>query len=112
MSGAAKVMRRTLLLAVAAGLLAAPAAALAQGRDAVLATGSSTVAPFTRAVADALAEGRQGPRAEVRSVGTVWGFSEFCQGLGPRYADIQDASRRITLAEMTQCASRGVHELT
>lgn len=103
-------MRPVFLLAAATLLFGHPAA-IAQGRDGVLATGSSTVAPFTRAVAAALAEGRQGPRAEIRSVGTVWGFTEFCQGIGPRYADIQNASRRINLAEVTQCASRGVHEI-
>jgi len=82
----------------------------AQTRDTVLATGSSTVAPFTRAVAEVLAEGGA-KRAEVRSVGTLGGYAEFCQGALPRYADIQDASRRMNFSEFTHCASRGVHEI-
>ena len=70
----------------AAGILPA----MAQRRDSVVATGSSTVAPFTRAVADMLAEGGAKP-LDVRSVGTVTGYAEFCRGAGLRYPDIQNA---------------------
>lgn len=92
-----------------ASLLALEQPASAQRRDTVLATGSSTVAPFTNAVATRLAEG--GVRATVRSVGTLGGFAEFCQGLGPRFPDIQNASRRMNAAEFTHCGSRGVQEI-
>jgi phosphate transport system substrate-binding protein len=91
-------------------VFAAPEPAVAQRRDTVLATGSSTVAPFTNAVADRLAEAGA-RRAEVRSVGTVGGFAEFCQGATLRYADIQNASRRMNFQEFAHCASRGVHEI-
>lgn len=101
-------MRRAIFAASALLTFALPANA--QRRDTVMVTGSSTVAPFTRAVAAALGE-TNGPRADIRSVGTVWGFSEFCQGAALRYADIQNASRRMNLAELTHCASRGVHEI-
>jgi phosphate transport system substrate-binding protein len=93
-----------------AALLLAAAPAAAQQRQGVLVTGSSTVAPFSQAVAAAVAE-RGGPRAEVRVVGTVGGFAEFCQGLGPRYADIANASRRMNRQEFTFCGSRGVNEV-
>ncbi|MBR0684121.1 phosphate ABC transporter substrate-binding protein [Roseomonas eburnea] len=99
-----------LLLLLATALTVRPEPAAAQRRDAVLATGSSTVAPFTNAVADRLAEGGA-RRAEVRSVGTVHGFNEFCQGTSLRFADIQDASRRMNFTEFGLCASRGVHEI-
>lgn len=95
---------------LAVALLAWAPPAMAQRRDSVLATGSSTVSPFTNAVADRLAEGGA-RRAEVRSVGTVGGFGEFCQGYTLRYADIQNASRRMNLSEFMHCASRGVHEI-
>lgn len=91
-----------------AALAATPAAA--QPRQHVFATGSSTVAPFTRAVAATLREGGSRP-AEIRVVGTVGGFAEFCQGAGLRHPDIQNASRRMTRAEFTFCASRGVHDI-
>lgn len=90
-------------------LLALGQPAAAQQRVTVLATGSSTVAPFTNAVAARMAE--NGLRATVRSVGTVGGFAEFCQGMGPRFPDIQNASRRMNAAEFTHCGSRGVHEI-
>jgi len=82
----------------------------AQQRSAVLATGSSTVAPFSQAVARALAE-TGAPAAEVRVVGTGGGFAEFCQGAGLRLPDVQNASRRITTVEFVHCGSRGVHEI-
>lgn len=97
------------LVFATAPLLALGQPAAAQQRTAVLATGSSTVAPFTSAVAARLAE--DGPRATVRSVGTIGGFAEFCQGMGPRFPDIQNASRRMNAAELTHCGSRGVHEI-
>lgn len=98
--------------AVAAALLTllgtAPAAA--QSRDAVLATGSSTVHPFTAAVAATV-----GPRLakppEIRSTGTVHGFNEFCRGSSLRYPDIQNASRRMTTGEFLLCNRYGVNEI-
>lgn len=93
-------------------LLAALAAtpAVGQQRQHVLATGSSTVAPFTRAVATAQQEAGDRP-AEIRVVGTVGGFGEFCQGASLRHPDLQNASRRMTRLEFTLCASRGVHDI-
>nr|WP_314070861.1 substrate-binding domain-containing protein [uncultured Roseococcus sp.] len=96
------------LLLVLGCFAAGPVAA--QQRGTVFATGSSTVAPFTNAVADRLTEGGA-VRAEVRSVGTVGGFAEFCQGAAVRFPDIQNASRRMNFAEFRHCASRGVHEI-
>jgi len=104
-------MLRHLFVLSSLGLLVAGATpVLAQPREAVFATGSSTVAPFTRMVADRLAEGGA-PRAEIRSVGTNGGFAEFCQGATLRYPDLQNASRRMNFAEFRHCASRGVHEI-
>lgn len=93
---------------LAAALAAAPA--LAQQRPHVIATGSSTVAPFTQAVADVMRE-RGAPPAELRVVGTGGGIAEFCQGIGPRFPDIANASRRINRQEFTFCGSRGVGEV-
>jgi phosphate transport system substrate-binding protein len=95
-------------LGLALGFAASPAAA--QPRSHVLATGSSTVAPFTQEVAATLRE-RGGPLVEVRVVGTVGGFAEFCQGVGLRYADVANASRRMNRQEFAFCASRGVGEV-
>jgi phosphate transport system substrate-binding protein len=85
-------------------------AAVAQAREAVLATGSSTVAPFTRTVAETLAASGAG-KVEVRSVGTVYGFDQFCQGGDLRHPDVQNASRRMNALEFQKCLSRGVNEI-
>jgi phosphate transport system substrate-binding protein len=95
-------------LCLAVSVAATPAAA--QQRSTVLITGSSTVAPFTKAVANALAQ-RGGPPAEIRVTGTVRGFADFCQGSALRYADLSNASRRINGTEFGVCSSRGVHEV-
>lgn len=105
--------RRALLSAAIAGWAAAAAAtpAFAQRRETVIATGSSTVFPFTSAVAEAVSRATGFNRAEVNGKGTVFGFGEFCQGASLRYPDIQSASRHMTMAELTHCGSRGVHEI-
>lgn len=75
-------------------------------------TGSSTVYPFARAVADAYVaadESRKQPRIE--SVGTVAGISSFCEGAGYEQADIVAASRRMRRSEYDKCASHNVGEV-
>lgn len=97
--------------AAAVGLVAmVPGIGAAQVRDSVLATGSSTVAPFTRTVAETLAANRTG-KVEVRSVGTVYGFDQFCQGGDLRHPDVQNASRRMNALEFQKCLSKGVNEI-
>lgn len=99
-----------LTLTIAAVVFVGATAALAQSRGTVLTTGSSTVHPFTSAVAAAA-----GPRLpavpEVRSTGTVHGFNEFCRGASLRYPDIQSASRRMTPGEFLLCNRQGVNEV-
>jgi phosphate transport system substrate-binding protein len=101
---------RSGLLGGALLALAAASPAAAQSRTAVLTTGSSTVHPFTSAVAAAV-----GPRLaappEIRSTGTVHGFNEFCRGASLRYPDIQSASRRMTAGEFLLCNRQGVNEI-
>ena len=108
---------RGMVMAVTAlvGLGAAPA--LAQGgtaaapRNAILATGSSTVGPFTAAVARRFAEATRTPLPKIEQTGTVRGFNLFCQGMGLRYPDIQNASRRINSIEFNLCVSKGVRDI-
>lgn len=104
------MLRRIFASSVLALFAGSVGPGFAQSREAAFATGSSTVAPFTRMVADRLAEGGA-PRADIRSVGTVGGFAEFCQGAALRFPDLQNASRRMNFAEFRHCASRGVHEI-
>jgi phosphate transport system substrate-binding protein len=71
--------------------------------------GSSTVYPFTTAVAAAFVEAKKGPAPLVESTGTVAGFEKFCSVQGG--ADIADASRRMTLAEFRKCQANHVGDL-
>ena len=90
---------------------AQPAQLSGPRRDAAFVTGSSTVYPFTEAVVTAVAEATRTPKARVDSTGTVRGFNLFCQGMGMRYPDVQDASRRINGHEFDLCGRNGVREI-
>lgn len=98
------------LPAALAVLAAAPSGpSVAQPRETVVVTGSSTVFPFSSAVADAVAA--RNPRPSVESTGTVHGFHEFCKGAGLRYPDVQNASRRMNAGEFRLCIRSGVNEI-
>ncbi|MBC9175981.1 substrate-binding domain-containing protein [Roseomonas ludipueritiae] len=89
----------------------APAPAAAQPRETVLVTGSSTVYPFSSAVAESMAEAAGGQRVKVASTGTVHGFAQFCRGPGLEHPDVQNASRRMTAGEFSLCVRNGVNEI-
>jgi phosphate transport system substrate-binding protein len=79
---------------------------------AIRAVGSSTVYPFTTAVAEQFK--RQNPQAAtpiVESTGTGGGFKLFCGGVGAQHPDIANASRRIKASEIAQCRSNGVTQI-
>jgi phosphate transport system substrate-binding protein len=79
---------------------------------AIRAVGSSTVYPFTTAVAEAFK--RQYPQAAtpiVESTGTGGGIKLFCAGVGVQHPDIANASRRIKKSEVDDCASNGVNQI-
>jgi phosphate transport system substrate-binding protein len=94
------------------GLLTLALLALAscnQAADPIRIIGSSTVYPFTTAVASAFVDGKKGPAPMVESTGTVAGFETFCSVQGG--ADIADASRRMTLIEFRKCQANHVGDL-
>jgi len=96
---------------VAAGVLAATGAAapaLGEARDAVHIVGSSTVYPFSSAVAEHFGKGGKFKTPVVESTGTGGGFKLFCTGAGVDTPDINDASRPMTDAEKATCAAAGV----
>ena len=57
--------------------------------------GSSTVYPFTKAVAEDFMRANAGTTVTVESTGTGAGMKLFCAGVGDRFPDIEDASRAI-----------------
>jgi phosphate transport system substrate-binding protein len=96
--------------ATAAAMLSIPALADARSLRAV---GSSTVYPFAKAVAERVA--RANPKVGapiVESTGTGAGFKLFCAGVGERFPDISNASRRMKASEGKQCAANGVKDVT
>ncbi len=48
----------------------------------------------------------------IESTGTGAGFKLFCAGVGERFPDISNASRRMKASEAKQCAANGVKEVT
>src|SRR5688500_2762005 len=99
-----------LYAAAAATTLSIPAMADARSLRAV---GSSTVYPFAKMAAERVA--RANPKLGtpiIESTGTGAGFKLFCAGVGARFPDVSNASRRIKAGEAKQCAANGVRQVT
>ncbi len=78
-------------------------------RDQIRIVGSSTVYPFTTAVAEQFARKNAGFKAPiVESTGTGGGMKLFCAGVGAQFPDVEDASRRIKQSEFADCRKNGV----
>lgn len=99
-------MKRFLLTASILALAATPALA----RDQIRIVGSSTVYPFTTAVAEAFGK-VAGKTPIVESTGTGGGFKLFCAGVGVEHPDFTNASRAIKKGEFEDCMKNGVTEV-
>ncbi len=102
-------------IAIAASTLAV--AALCTGgqalaRDQIKIVGSSTVFPYTQAVAEEFGKktGKKAPVVE--STGTGGGMKIFCQGIGEDNPDITGASRAMKKSEFELCTKNGVTDVT
>ncbi len=101
-----------LALATAA-LTAMTVSTTAHARSQMRAVGSSTVYPFAKAVAERVS--RANPKLGtpiIESTGTGAGMKLFCSGVGARFPDVANASRRMKASEAKQCASNGVTAIT
>jgi phosphate transport system substrate-binding protein len=98
------------IAAASAALLALTAGA--EARDQMRIVGSSTVYPFSAAVAENFGKTTRMKTPVIESTGTGGGFKLFCSGVGVSYPDITNASRRIKKSEVDQCAAAGVKEIT
>ncbi|MEM9045957.1 MAG: substrate-binding domain-containing protein [Pseudomonadota bacterium] len=103
-------MKRTLLstAAVLAGLAVAGAA---QARDTIQIVGSSTVFPFSTAVAETFGKITEFKTPVVESTGSGGGLKLFCAGVGAEHPDITNASRRMKAKEWKLCNENGVTEI-
>jgi phosphate transport system substrate-binding protein len=98
------------------GTTSAPAAAAAApapapARDYINIVGSSTVYPFSTVVAEQFGKTSQFKAPKVESTGTGGGLKLFCEGLGPKYPDLANASRRIKPSELSDCQKNGVKDI-
>ena len=104
-------MNRHAMFAIAAAASIAVAMA-AQARDQIRIVGSSTVFPFSTAVAEQFGKSTRFKTPVVESTGSGGGLKLFCAGVGVRHADITNASRRIKKSEVARCARNGVKAIT
>jgi phosphate transport system substrate-binding protein len=81
-------------------------------RQQIRIVGSSTVYPFTRAVAERFGQANANYGAPiVESTGTGAGIEQFCAGVGADRPDIVNASRRIKASELAACNRNGVQQV-
>lgn len=99
-------------LTVAAAAVTVALAGAAEARDQIRIVGSSTVFPYTQAVAEEFANQTGMAAPVVESTGTGGGMKIFCQGVGASHADITGASRAMKASEFENCQKNGVTDIT
>jgi phosphate transport system substrate-binding protein len=100
------------MLTAAAGVLLLAGCGNAGPSTQIQIVGSSTVYPFTTAVAERFAQ--MHPRFVspiVESTGTGAGMKLFCNGVGNLHPDMTNASRRIKIGELESCHKNGVRRV-
>jgi phosphate transport system substrate-binding protein len=100
-------MKRLLIATSLVALTVSPAFA----RDQIRIVGSSTVYPFTTAVAEQFGKTSGMKTPVVESTGTGGGMKLFCAGVGADHPDFTNASRAIKKGEFEDCAKNGVTEI-
>lgn len=110
-------MKRLFITLAAAGIALAGCSSPTGGdagasRNQIRVVGSSTVYPFTQAVAERFGQSGAGFSAPiVESTGTGGGINLFCAGVGAQHPDIVNASRRIKASEIELCNRNGVQQV-
>ena len=83
----------------------------ASARAGLRMVGSSTVFPFTTAVAENFGAKTEYPTPVIEATGTGGGMNLFCAGLGSATPDMTGASREIRASEVQLCQDNGVTEI-
>ena len=81
---------------------------VAEARDQIRIVGSSTVFPFSAAVAEQFGKTTTFKTPVVESTGSGGGMKLFCAGVGEGHPDITNASRRIKASEFEKCLQNGI----
>jgi phosphate transport system substrate-binding protein len=105
----AKTNNGLVAVAVFLGITALTPAASA--RDQLRIVGSSTVYPFTTAVAEQFGKATGARTPVIESTGTGGGMKIFCEGIGVDKVDVTNASRRMKKGEFDACQKNGVTEI-
>ncbi len=96
---------------LAATAIAALAGSAASARDQVRIVGSSTVFPFSTAVAEQFGKKTSFETPLVEATGSGGGLKLFCAGVGAEHPDIANASRRMKASEFELCKGNGVTDI-
>ena len=105
----ARTSRGLFAVAILIGISGSTPAAFA--RDQLRIVGSSTVYPFTTAVAERFGKATGAKTPVIESTGTGGGMKIFCEGTGPDKVDVANASRRMKKGELEACQRNGVAEI-
>jgi len=103
---------RLTALAAATAIAGSLAASPSFARDQIKIVGSSTVFPYTQAVAEEFTKKTKFKAPVVESTGTGGGMKIFCEGVGEDKADITGASRAMKKSEYEDCQKNGVKDVT
>ena len=101
-------MKTSLAIVAACALALGASAASAQTRGQIRIVGSSTVFPFSTAVAEQFGKTTDFKTPVVESTGSGGGMKLFCAGIGTEHPDITNASRRIKSSEFETCTTNGI----
>ncbi|HEX6072058.1 MAG TPA: substrate-binding domain-containing protein, partial [Sphingomicrobium sp.] len=107
-------MNRTIIALPLAALIAACGSNTSGGGGSssqIKVVGSSTVYPFTKAVAEDFMRANPGLGVIVESTGTGAGMKLFCGGVGNQFPDVEDASRQIKKSEYDACVRNGAKDV-
>lgn len=82
-----------------------------RAREQIRIVGSSTVFPFSTAVAEQFGRTSSFSTPVIESTGSGGGLKLFCSGVGVEFPDMTNSSRRIKASEVELCATNGVTEI-
>ncbi len=103
--------KKTLAAIALIGVLGFVVACPAGADSPIRVVGSSTVYPFSTAVAERFGRMTEFPTPIIESTGSGGGLKLFCGGVGGTTPDIANSSRRIKESEVALCAANGVSEI-
>ncbi len=96
---------------IVVSLLSFSSSLFAASRDYISVVGSSTVYPFATVVAERFGKNTGSLTPKIESTGSGGGMKLFCSGIGTKYPDITNSSRRIKESEFKKCQDNGVTEI-